>query len=253
MSIKRNELQKYLNQLLSVEKFKDYCPNGLQIEGGDTIKKIVCGVTSCQELIDKAIELQADAILVHHGFFWKGESYPLVGMKKRRIAALIKHDINLFVYHLPLDAHITFGNNAQLAKLLNLEVIDSLNTNSIPAHGIITRPQTEISPQQLNHKIKISLDRKPIHISSNKTNLKTIAICTGGAQGYITNAVEQGADAYISGEISENTTHIAKECNIDYFAAGHHATERYGIKSLGEHLEHKFNLNNTFIDIDNPA
>ena len=253
MSINRDDLHQYLNELFSIEKFRDYCPNGLQVEGKADINKIIFGVTASQALIEKAIELKADAIFVHHGYFWKNEAYPIIGMKKRRISSLLKHDINLFAYHLPLDAHPTFGNNVQLAKQLKLEVINELNTETQPNIGIITQLNTKLTPRDFAKHIEQKLQRKPLHISGNKAYLKSIAICTGGAQGFIELAAKQNVDAYLSGEISENTTHIARETGIDYFAAGHHATERYGAKAMCQHLAHLYQLDCQFIDIDNPA
>jgi dinuclear metal center YbgI/SA1388 family protein len=253
MSIKRDSLLKYLNELLEPHKFKDYCPNGLQVEGKQNINTIVCGVTASKALIDKAIELNADAIFVHHGYFWKNESYPIVGMKKTRIEALIKNDINLYAYHLPLDAHPTFGNNVQLAKKLSLEITGELNTNTIPSIGITAQLSKPTSPAEFTKHISNVLGKQTLHISNNKPTIQHIGICTGGAQGFISNAAEQGLDAYLSGEISENTTHTARECNIDYFAAGHHATERFGAKAIAEHLDHIYDIEAIFVDIDNPA
>ncbi len=253
MPIQRNALLNYFNELLEPHKFNDYCPNGLQIEGKQTINKIVCGVTASKALIDKAIELKADAIFVHHGYFWKNESYPIVGMKKERIAALIKNDINLFAYHLPLDAHTTFGNNVQLAKKLGLETIGELNTNTSPNIGIIAQLPSPTDPEEFANHISNILGKPALHINGNQQKIHSIGICTGGAQGFILNAAEQGLDSYLSGEISENTTHIARECHIHYFAAGHHATERYGAQAISEHLSHIYDIEAIFVDIDNPA
>ena len=250
----RIELEKYLDQLLSPAQIKDYAPNGLQIQGRAEIKKIVTGVTASQALIDRAIDEQADAIIVHHGYFWKNESYVIRGMKHTRIKALLDNDINLFAYHLPLDIHPTLGNNAQLAALLNIELTGPLeigNPISVAMQGKLPEP---CSGETLAQRINSKLSRECLHIAppSNKA-IKTIAWCTGGGQDYIELAAEQGIDAFISGEVSEKTTHIAHEMDIHFFAAGHHATERYGVKALGEYIAKKHSVDVIFVDIDNPV
>jgi len=252
--MKLNDFEQYLNELLKPNQIKDYAPNGLQIQGNEKITKIVTGVTASQALIDLAIAEKADALLVHHGYFWKNESYVIRGMKHRRIKALIENNINLFAYHLPLDIHPTLGNNAQLATLLNIDVTGPLelgNALSIAMQGQLTERTSGCDFALLINK---KLNRKCLHIAppSNK-KIKTIAWCTGGGQDYIELAAEQGIDAFISGEISEKTTHIAKEMDIHFFAAGHHATERYGVKALGEHIAKEQGLNVVFIDVDNPV
>jgi len=252
--MQRSELESYLNTLLSESMIKDYCPNGLQIQGKNDIKKIVTGVTATQALIEQAIAKKADALLVHHGFFWKNESYAIKGMKHQRIKALLANDINLLVYHLPLDAHVELGNNAQLGQLLsinNIKPLANLKPLGIVMQGDFTE---EVSAATLSENISTTLQRQCLHIApSTNKKIKTIAWCTGGGQGYIEAAAEQGIDAFITGEASEQTTHIAREMNIHFFAAGHHATERYGIKALGAHLQQKFDLAVEFIDIDNPV
>lgn len=252
--MKRIELENYLNTLLKPELIKDFCPNGLQIQGNDTINRIVTGVTATQALIDQAISQNADALLVHHGFFWKNESSVISGMKYHRIKALLDHNINLFAYHLPLDIHSELGNNAQLAKLLDIKVIGPLeigNPLSVAIHGEF---EQAISGEKLADKISNRLKRQCLHITPNSNKaIRTVAWCTGGGQGYIELAAAQGFDAFISGEASEQTTHVAKEMDIHFFAAGHHATERYGAKALGEHLAKEFNIDVQFIDIDNPV
>ena len=252
--MKLNDFEQYLNELLKPNQIKDYAPNGLQIQGNEKITKIVTGVTASQALIDLAIAEKADALLVHHGYFWKNESYVIRGMKHRRIKALIENNINLFAYHLPLDIHPTLGNNAQLATLLNIDVTGPLelgNALSIAMQGQLPEITSGCDFALLINK---KLNRKCLHIAppSNK-KIKTIAWCTGGGQDYIELAAEQGIDAFISGEISEKTTHIAKEMDIHFFAAGHHATERYGVKALGEHIAKEQGLNVVFIDVDNPV
>ncbi|BCN92806.1 GTP cyclohydrolase 1 type 2 [Thiomicrorhabdus immobilis] len=244
----RHELQDYLNGYLKVEEFKDYAPNGLQVEGGDDIQTIVTGVTACQALIDEAIKLKADAILVHHGYFWKSEPEVITGFKQKRIKSLLKHDINLFGYHLPLDAHGELGNNALLGKLWGLQDI-----TPIPGLVRLGRLAEPVAIEDFKNSVSKSLDREVLHLPGGKERVQTIAWCSGGAQGYIDQAIEWKADVYISGEVSEQTTHLAKECGLHYFAAGHHATERLGIKALGEHLAEKFDLQCHFVDIANPV
>lgn len=250
----RNNLEHYLEKLLTPARIKDYTPNGLQIEGKKEITKIVTGVTASQALINRAIDEKADAIIVHHGYFWKNESYIIRGMKHKRIKSLLNNDINLFAYHLPLDIHPILGNNAQLAKLLNIEVTGPLelgNELSVAIQGKLSESYSGTAVAQIiNEKLK----RACLHIAppSNKT-IKTIAWCTGGGQDYIELAAEQGIDAFISGEVSEKTTHIAHEMDIHFFAAGHHATERYGVKALGECIAKEHSIEVVFIDIDNPV
>lgn len=248
------QLQRILNDKLSPELIKDYAPNGLQVEGSKTINKVVTGVTASQALIDKAIELGADAILVHHGYFWKGEPEPIVGMKGRRIRSLIKNDINLYGYHLPLDIHPQLGNNARLAQLLDIDVEGGLegHAQSVAMHG---RLKQAVSGAELAKRIDKALDREPLHIAPENADkmIETVGWCTGGGQDYIQLAADNDLDAFISGEISERTTFVAREQDIHYFSAGHHATERYGIKALGEWLAAEHGLDVTFIDINNPV
>nr|WP_162902345.1 Nif3-like dinuclear metal center hexameric protein [Facilibium subflavum] len=248
----RNELKRHLDEILAVNEIQDYCPNGLQVQGKKEIQTIITGVTASLALIEKAIEMKADAIIVHHGYFWKNESYPITGMKYQRISQLIKHDINLFAYHLPLDIHPSCGNNAQLAKRLDLKVLGPFDTNTHPSYGIICQ-STAISTDQLASNIEKVLDRAPLVVGPDKEQISKIALCTGGAQDFIEQAFHAGAEVYISGEISERTTHIANELGITYIAAGHHATERYGINALGEHLAKQFKIDHHFIDINNPV
>ena len=247
------KLANKLDQFLEIHQFKDYCPNGLQIEGREQVKKIITGVTANQALIDAAIEHNADAILVHHGFFWKGEAQQIVGMKYKRIKSLIENGINLYAYHLPLDVHPELGNNKQLADLLGITDRRPLEPWDKRSVGRVGKFEQTVTPGELINTITKQLNREPLWIDGGKPEIKTIAWCTGGGQDYITIAAEQGIDAFISGEISERTTHIAKEMGIHYFSAGHHATERYGAKALGEWLEAEMSFDVTFIDIDNPV
>jgi len=254
MFMQRIELENYLNNLLKPEQIKDFCPNGLQIQGTEKIQKIVTGVTASQALIEQAIKEKADALLVHHGYFWKNEPYAIRGIKHTRIKALLDHDINLFAYHLPLDIHPELGNNAQLAKLLNIDVTGPLelgNSISVAIQGKLAQASSADDFSALISKV---LSRQCLHIAapSNK-KIHTVAWCTGGGQGYIELAAEQGIDAFITGEVSEKTTHIAQEMDIHFFAAGHHATERYGVKALGEHLQQTQGIDVVFVDIDNPV
>ena len=251
--MKNRKLANKLDQFLEIHQFKDYCPNGLQIEGRETVKKIITGVTANQALIDAAIALNADAILVHHGFFWKGEKQEIVGMKYNRIKALIENGINLYAYHLPLDVHPELGNNAQLAKLLDITDRRPLEPWDKRSVGRVGKFEEAISPDELSARLTSVLEREPLHIDGGKKEIKSVAWCTGGGQDFISIAAEQGIDAFISGEISERITHIAREMGIHYFAAGHHATERYGVKALGEWLNDELEFDVTFIDIDNPV
>lgn len=250
--INNHALHHYLNQLLEVEKTHDYCPNGLQVEGKEQISKVVTGVTASQALIDAAVDADADAILVHHGYFWKGENPCLTGMKRQRLAKLLTHNINLYAYHLPLDIHPQLGNNAQLAKLLGINVqgaLDPLDKRNVSLRGELS---DALSGEAFANHITQCLGRAPLHEPADKP-IKTLAWCTGGGQGYIESAANQGVDAFISGEASEQTIHTAREMGLHFYAAGHHATERYGAKALGEHLAAELDLTVEFIDIDNPV
>jgi len=253
MSISLQALVKQCEELLTPGQFKDYCPNGLQVEGKAKIERLVTGVTASQALIDQAIAWQADAILVHHGYFWKGESQPIVGHKQRRIKALLQNDISLIGYHLPLDAHATLGNNAQLAKLMGWKITAGMDGEVGKSIGLVGELAEAMSGEQLAQALAEKLGRAPLHIASHQRQIKTIAWCSGGAQGFIEQAAALGVDAYLSGEASEQTFHLACELGVDYFGAGHHATERYGAKALGEYLAGQFDLEHRFIDIDNPV
>jgi dinuclear metal center YbgI/SA1388 family protein len=248
--VKLNELIHYTQQLMHVERFKDYCPNGLQVEGRQEIQKIVSGVTASMALLEAAHKADADLILVHHGYFWRNEDARIIGIKRNRIAYLMKNDLNLAAYHLPLDAHAELGNNVQFGKLLGLNAVDYAGDEKLVAYAEL---ETPITLNALLSKIENCLQRSPVYIGDGNKLVKKIAWCTGAAQGYIDAAAALGADAYISGEISEQTTHLALEMGVAYVAAGHHATERYGVKALGEHLASKFNIEHEFIDINNPV
>lgn len=247
------EVLTLLDQTLEPSRFSDYCPNGLQVEGRAEVRKVVTGVTACQALIDAAVAKGADAILVHHGYFWKGEDARVTGMKRARLKTLLAHDISLLAYHLPLDAHPVFGNNAQLARVLGLTIDGALepgNPRSIGNTAVLPSP---MSAQEFSDHVTSQLGREPLLIAGGPAEIRRIGFCTGGAQGYIDQAIALGLDAYLSGEISEQTVHAARECGIHYFAGGHHATERYGIRALGEFLQLETGIEVEFIDIDNPV
>lgn len=246
-------LAAWLDTQLSVSNFNDYCPNGLQVDADNPIHHIVTGVTASEALIQAAIEAKAQAILVHHGYFWKGEPAVLTGMKGKRIRLLMQHGISLLAYHLPLDAHPTLGNNAQLAKCLGLSLSEALYPEEKYPIGQIANLSQPITPKALIEKIYQALQREPLHLSGGNTQLKRIGICTGAAQDMLEQAAIQGCDAFISGEVSERTTHIARELGIDYFACGHHATERGGIKALGDLIKTHSDIEVSFMDIDNPV
>jgi dinuclear metal center YbgI/SA1388 family protein len=243
----------YTDSLLSVEQFSDYCPNGLQVEGKPEVQRLVSGVTASLELIEAAIDAAADALLVHHGYFWKGEDACITGMKRQRLQRLLGTGTSLLAYHLPLDAHPELGNNSQLARVLGIERAGCFGNDG----GMQLAQYGELSPpmngQALVRHIHARLGRVPMHIPGRQGLIKTVGWCTGAAQSYIEAAVGQGLDAFISGEISEQTVHVVRECGIHYFAAGHHATERYGAPALGEHLAGHFNITHRFIDIANPV
>jgi dinuclear metal center YbgI/SA1388 family protein len=253
MMILRHELMQYLNQLLMPENFNDYCPNGLQVEGKVEIRKIVTGVTASQLLLDAAVVEKADAILVHHGYFWKNESASLVGMKRARLKTLLTHDINLMAYHLPLDAHPTYGNNVQLAKHLGIQIVGDMHCQWGEGVALLGELEASMTGQEFEAHLAAKLYRKPLYIIGSDKPIKSIAWCTGGAQELIDLAAAYNVNAYLTGEASEQTVHVARELGLNFFAAGHHATERYGVKALGEHLAAKFGIECQFIDIDNPV
>ncbi|MGQ3889389.1 Nif3-like dinuclear metal center hexameric protein [Legionella sp. CNM-1927-20] len=249
--ILRQELEKYIHQLLACSDFNDYAPNGLQIEGKDTIASIITAVSASDSVIKEASRLQADALLVHHGFFWRGEKLTITGIKRARIAKLLAYDINLFAYHLPLDCHVELGNNACLAQLLDMQAIKQHRIQNTPnllwsGEFALNKTNDEVI-SLLTEKLK----QKPVYVAGNDKSIKTIAWCSGAAQDFIEEAHALGVDAYLSGEISERTFYQAQELGIHYFACGHHATERYGIQALGQHLAVKFNLTHQFIDTEN--
>lgn len=244
----------YCNDRLRINEFNDYCPNGLQVEGKNNVSRIICGVTACQDLIEAAIEKKADVILVHHGYFWKNESAVITGIKRQRIRRLLEHDISLLAYHLPLDAHPEIGNNITLAQTLNLQVNGHVESGA--AKGLLWKGElaTPLMASEFAAHIEVCLKRQPLHLPSKSNQIiKTLGWCTGGAQHYIEEAAAMGLNAFISGEVSEQTFHLAKELDIHYFAAGHHATESYGVQALGKQLANQFKLDVEFVDIANPV
>lgn len=245
-----SELNRYLTQLLQPEKFNDYCPNGLQVEGRGEVKKIVTGVTASLALLHQAQAANADAILVHHGYFWRGESQLVTGIKMRRLKYLLANELSLFAYHLPLDAHSEVGNNVMLGKLLDLKIAGWLDDKNMIAWAKLEQAQPL---QVLADQIGAKLDRQVQLVGDKDRYVQTIAWCTGAAQGYIEQAINAEIDVFISGEISEQTVHLVRESNTAYIAAGHHATERYGIQALGAHLAENLDIQHEFIDVDNPV
>ncbi len=251
--VKLSELVTYTNSLLNISQYKDYCPNGLQIEGKTNIETIVSGVTANLALVDAAIEMQADAVIVHHGYFWKGDSPQIIGMQRRRLHRFLTNDLSLLAYHLPLDDHISIGNNAQIGDLLGFKLTGKFGFGQdvqLGCYGVVDKV---LSPVQFAQHISRKLGRTALHIAGSATEINQIAWCTGAAQSYLSEAVALGVDAFITGEISEQTVHIARETGVHFYSAGHHATERYGVKALGEHLAGHFALQHHFIDIDNPV
>lgn len=245
-----DELRDYNSSLLQTSQFKDYCPNGVQVEGRAEVRRIATGVTASRHVLDAAITWGADAILVHHGYFWRNEDAAIVGIKKKRIAQLLHNDVSLLAYHLPLDAHPELGNNAQLGKLLGLVELGRFGEQNIAWLGALAQPRTLA---QLIRQIAHDLQRAPQVIGDGSKVIRKVAWCSGGAQGHFEEAVAQGADAYITGEISEQNYHLANETGVAFIAAGHHATERFGIQALGEHLAKRFGLEHRFFDQDNPV
>lgn len=248
--MRREALLAYLESLLEPARYRDYCPNGLQVEGRAEVRRIVCGVTASQALIEAAIAREADAIIVHHGWFWKNEDGRVIGFRKRRLQALLAHDINLIAYHLPLDAHAELGNNAQLGKRLGWSVIGRFAEQEI---GFLGTPASPMPAREIAAQVGAMLGRAPLLVGDAARVVSKIAWCSGGAQGYFEAAIAAGADLYLSGEISEPTVHLARESGVPYLAAGHHATERYGVMALGEHLAAHCGLECEFVEIDNPA
>ena len=240
-----NELNNYCHDYLNVKAFEDYGPNGLQLEGVENINKIVSGVSANLALIERAIDEKADAIFVHHGIFWKNEGQMIIGAKRRKVSLLMSHNINLFGYHLPLDAHPEIGNNAQLGKRLGIQ-----NMNPV-SDSLIWQGELNTNLNDFSALIEERLGRIPQVFGKKSEKIQRIAWCTGAAQGYISDAIEMNVDLYLSGEVSEQTPAAAAENNMTFISAGHHATERYGVQALSKHLSEKFKLQHQYIEVEN--
>jgi dinuclear metal center YbgI/SA1388 family protein len=246
-----SELEIYLNQLLDVAHFRDYCPNGLQVEGRSEVHQLISGVTASFEFLRAATAAGADALIVHHGYFWRGEDPCIVGMKRRRISHLLAHDVGLLAYHLPLDAHLELGNNAQLGRRLGFVETGRFGEQGIAMQGALLPEMLRLKDLRMN--VERALSRKPLVIGDDECLIRRVAWCTGAAQDYFDEAIRLGVDAFITGEISERMVHAARESGVAFISAGHHATERYGIQALGEHISRKFGIAHQFIDIDSPV
>jgi dinuclear metal center YbgI/SA1388 family protein len=246
----RKAIELHLQALLRPETFKDYGPNGLQVEGAAEVRRVVSGVTASLALIDAAIAAGADTLLVHHGLFWRGQDGRLTGWLRQRVARLLAHDINLFAYHLPLDAHDALGNNAQLGRVLGLQADARFGEQAL---GFIGPAGPWADAAALAAGAAAALGRTPTWLPGDGRPLARIAWCTGGAQGYFESAIDAGADAFVTGEISEPQAHLARETGVAFLACGHHATERYGAPAVGGHLAAQFGLEHRFIDLENPA
>ena len=244
-----NDLRDYIASLLESDRFRDYCPNGVQVEGRAEVHRIASGVTASQRLLKAATAWNADAILVHHGYFWRNEDAAVTGIKKQRIAHLLQHDVSLLAYHLPLDAHAVLGNNAQLGQRLDFMEHGRFGEQDIACYGELVQAQTVA---QLTRKIAHSLQRTPLVIGEGDPTIRRIAWCTGAAQSYFEAAIALGVDAFLTGEISEQNVHVAQETGVIFIAAGHHATERYGVQALGAHLAEHFGIEHHFFELENP-
>ena len=246
----RTQLEAELASLLEPTRFNDYGPNGLQVEGCSEVRKLVSGVTASQAFIEAALDRGADAILVHHGLFWKGHVGPLTGWLKRRVQTLLVADLNLFAYHLPLDAHPQLGNNAQLGARLGLQANARFGEQDL---GWLAPAPNALTLEAWAERVAAVLGREPLAIPGDGRNIRKVAWCTGGAQAYFQDAIEAGADLFLTGEISEPQAHWARESGVAYLACGHHATERYGVAAVGDHIAARLGLTHEFIDVDNPA
>lgn len=248
--IDRDALVSHLDAVLEAPRFKDYGPNGLQVEGRGAIQKVVTGVTASLALIDAALAQQADAIVVHHGLFWRGHEGCITGWLKQRVQRLLAHDINLLAYHLPLDAHPQFGNNAQLGLRMGVSADARFGEQSL---GFIGTPEAPVTTRDLLERLARISGRTPSIVQGDVRPLRRVAWCTGGAQSYFEAAIAAGADVFVTGEMSEPQVHLARETGVAFVACGHHASERYGVQALGEHLAAKFGIEHRYIEIDSPA
>jgi dinuclear metal center YbgI/SA1388 family protein len=246
----RLEIESFLRELLSVDRFKDYGPNGLQVQGTDQVRKIASGVTASLAFIDAAIDAGADTLLVHHGLFWRGQDGRLTGWLRERVARLIRADINLLAYHLPLDAHDRLGNNAQLGLRLGWHAQERFGDQDL---GFIGNGEQPVNLDQLRDRVRLALGREPVYEAGDGRPLRRLAWCTGGAQGYFEAAIAAGADAFLTGEISEPQAHLARETGVAFLACGHHATERFGAPAVAAEVATRFGLEHVFIEVPNPA
>jgi dinuclear metal center YbgI/SA1388 family protein len=251
-SVERNALESYLASALDISRFRDYCPNGVQVEGRSRIETLVSGVTASLDLIEAARDAGADAILVHHGYFWRGEDPRVVGQKQRRLKLLLENGLNLFAYHLPLDMHAEFGNNVQLAQRLGLVPDGHFGEDALGWLGHMADAEIR-TVGDLARRIEERLTRAPMVIGDPEQRLDRVGWCSGAAQSLLGPAIDAGATVYLSGEISEPTVHLARESGVAYIACGHHATERYGVQALGRHLAEHFGIAHHFVDIANPV
>jgi len=244
------ELSACFEEVLGASRFADYCPNGLQVEGERPIRRLVSGVTASLALLRAAVDAGADALLVHHGWFWRGEDARVLGPRRERLGLALGHGLHLFAYHLPLDAHPQLGNNAQLAARMGWRI-----DGRAGEHGLINwyAPASALRVDAVTRSLARRLGRRPLVVGALERPIRRIAWCTGAAQDLLQDAIDAGADAFVSGEIAERTTHLAREAGVVYFAAGHHATERYGVQALGEHVARRLRLEHVFIDDDNPV
>jgi dinuclear metal center protein, YbgI/SA1388 family len=251
MAVALNTLVEEAERYLGSAKIQDYCPNGLQVEGRPQVSRIVSGVTASQALLDAAVEAEADLVLVHHGYFWKGENPCITGIKQRRLKTLLKHDISLLAFHLPLDVHPEVGNNVQLARQLDITVEGPLDPENPKVVGLVGSLAEPITARDFARRVQEVMGREPLLVEGEQM-IRRVGWCTGGGQGYIDTAIAAGVDLFISGEASEQTYHSARENGISFIAAGHHATERYGVQALGDYLARRFAVEHLFIDCPNP-
>ncbi len=251
MAIALSTLVEEANRLLGIAGIADYCPNGLQVEGRPQVRRVVSGVTASQALLDAAVEAGADVVLVHHGYFWKGEDACIIGMKRRRLQTLLGNDISLLAYHLPLDVHAELGNNVQLARQLDITVEGPLDPGNPRLVGLLGSLAEPVSARDFARRVHEVLGREPLLVEGAGM-VQRIGWCSGGGQGYIDQAIAAGVDLYLTGEASEQTFHSAQENGVSFIAAGHHATERYGVQALGDYLARRFAIEHLFIDCNNP-
>lgn len=244
------ELELYVNELLATASFRDYCPNGIQVQGRDRVERLVTGVTASVALLDAAIELGADAVLVHHGYFWKGENPVVAGPKRQRLQRLLAHDINLLAWHLPLDAHPELGNNAGLGAAMGWTPVGRFGDGELGWHGTVADGKTAGG---IATQLAAVLGREPLLVGEPQRPVARVGWCTGAADRYFDAAIAAGVDLFVTGEASEPAVHLAREAGVAFIAAGHHATERFGVQALGDHLAQKFGISHTFVEIPNPV